>query len=288
MNKKTLLILPLTSLILSGCVMYNGKDPNQSDTTTETTSPEETLTSETSSSETSSSDDNSSSTSNEPIDPNKKVTIYLVLGQYGLYNGNKGQDIDEKCIENALVLTNTVGSALPTSNEITSTVTDSTFQCWQSYDGGGATKEYTTVPNEDGKILYALFTGGSGSGTTPAPGPDSGSTLPSSGYGILFSDNKYAVGTLQSGTDSNGRTQYLISNYSFKANEQFKIYDFTNKAGWVENLDPYSFGGNETNLKWKTYLEKGTDYYKVLVDFKANVYLKLMFNDNQIYFGLSS
>ena len=287
MNKKALLILPLASLILSGCVMYNGKDPNQSDTTTETTSPDETSTSETSSSDTSS-EGGSSTTSNEPINPSGKVTIYLVLGQYGLYNGNKGQDIIDKYIENAVVFTEDIGSALPTSKEITSTVTGSTFLCWQSYDGGGATKEYTTVPSEDGKILYALFTGGSGSGDTPAPTPDSGTTLPTSGYGILFSDNKYAVGTLQSDTDAQGRTQYLISNYSFKANEQFKLYDFTNKGGWVENLDSYSFGGDPTNLVWQTYLEKGTDYYKVLKDFKANVYLKLMFNDNQIYFGLSS
>lgn len=290
MNKKTLLLLPLLSLILSGCVMHNGKDLNEdtSDSITNTTTQGIDQESNTS---TSTSSEGNTSTSTPPS-PISTITTYLVLGEYGLYKGNKGNDIASLFLENTIVYEANSGSILPGKDDVTSSVNNSVFEHWQAYEGDGSTKEYTTVPDTNSKILYAVFSGGSGSGSSSSgdsdtPTPGGGDTLPTSGYGLLFTDNSYALGTLLTELDPQGRPQYLISNYQFYVNDEFKIYDFANKSGWVENLEGYSFGGSsETDTEWTSYLDKGTNSYTVKVDFKANVYLKLAWNNNGIYFGL--
>ncbi|MCR5490556.1 MAG: hypothetical protein K6F32_00300, partial [Bacilli bacterium] len=97
-------------------------------------------------------------------------TIYLVLSKIGQYSGTQPvkETIEDKFLENAIVYTAEVGSALPGSDEITAT-SGAEFQSWVSYDGTGALTEYTTVPSESGKILYAYF-GNNGSGTSETSG----------------------------------------------------------------------------------------------------------------------
>ncbi len=293
MNKKILLLLPLASLILSGCVMYNGKDPNAStddsqstDTTTDSTTSED----NSNSSSSSSGGGETPVTPDTPNVPTGDVTTYLVLGEYGLYQGKKGSDIESLFLENTITLTTEVGRDLPGKEDVTST-SNSTFKYWQAYEGGGAPVVYNSVPAEDGKILYAVFENGNGSSSV-TPTPDDG--LPKSGYGLYFTDKSYAVGTFhkEDRTDPNNvLTEYLISNYEFKANDGFTLYDFSNKAGWIATIDAWSFGsdpekGIDNVSKYLTTVE--TKYYKVVQDFTTDVYIKIQNGNDQIYFGKPS
>lgn len=96
------------------------------------------------------------------------VTTYLVLTQVGLYEGAKGEDVAEKFLENTITYEAEAGSALPGSDKITAT-SGATFDGWVAYEGTGALTKYTTVPNENGKVLYAYFTGGDGTPIPPEP-----------------------------------------------------------------------------------------------------------------------
>lgn len=294
MNKKLLLLFPLIAMGISSCVKYNGKDPQKdkvkpdvtSETSDDTSSGSDTSdTSDTSSSDTSSSEDPSSSEGDEPTF-GEEVTTYLVLGEYGLFRGSQGTSIGEPLyLENTIAYKALIGSPLPSKADITTTVSGSSFVCWQTYENTGSPKEYSVVPAKEGVILYAKFSGGQGGGGSGGGGGDS---MPTSGFGFMFTDSTYIVGTLQEEKDSAGRIQYKISDYQFHTGDTFQLYDFENKAGWVENLDPYSFGNTSgSGSYWPYYINKGA-YYTALVDFTAEVYLKMAYEDNVIYFGLKS
>lgn len=304
MNKKTFIFLSLATLLLSGCVMNNGKEETSNDSST-TIDPEKDNedtekpdTDSGDSGKTDSGDGDGSDTSGDDTptptpSPDSEVTTYLVLGENGLYKGNKGEDNESLFLENVITYVSKIGTALPTKDDVTSTVSGSTFVCWQSYEGDGKLVTYVNVPAENNKILYASFTGGDGSssgGDTPSVDPDPvdpSEDIPTTGYGFMFLDGTYVQGTKTNTTDTEGRTQYVIKNQKFLKDQQFQLYDFENKAGWVIDIDPWSFGGTSgTDTKWKSYLEKGSSYYKVLQDFTcAEIYLKFKFNDDQIYFG---
>lgn len=86
------------------------------------------------------------------------VTAYLVLSPIGKYQGEKGQDYPDLFLENTIKLDAPVGSELPDSNDVTTIASSQgTFASWVRYDGLGAPSKYTTVPNENGAILYANF-----------------------------------------------------------------------------------------------------------------------------------
>lgn len=86
------------------------------------------------------------------------VTTYLVLSPIGLYEGEKGQDYPDLFLENAIKFDAPVGSELPDSNDVKSIASSQgTFVSWVRYDGLGSPSKYTTVPNENGAILYANF-----------------------------------------------------------------------------------------------------------------------------------
>ena len=119
-------------------------------------------------------------TAPEPIGPgddpstptdDEEVTTYLVIGKNGRYNGEAGSDFASLYLEYTVAFKAKPGEALPTADEVTTTVTGSTFRYWQAYDGGGALTKYEKVPNVRGKILYAYFSGGSGE-VEPGPGPE--------------------------------------------------------------------------------------------------------------------
>ena len=108
-------------------------------------------------------------------EPSKStVTVYLSLGEIGLYEGKKGTDYPEVFVENGIKLVEKPGTALPGADKITST-SGATFVSWMVYEGDGAPKAYTTVPEYD-TVLYANWTGGSGTepgggGTEPGGDP---------------------------------------------------------------------------------------------------------------------
>ncbi|MCR5333097.1 MAG: hypothetical protein K6E11_03655 [Bacilli bacterium] len=279
-NNKLFLLLPLAlALGLTSCVKYNGK--NQDKSSDEPTSEELT-----------------------PYDPHEQgpgdgalgeeVTTYLVIGKYGLFHGKHAESIPSKFLEYAIEYKAQAGSVLPAESEVTTTVSGSVFAGWQAYEGNGATKEYSIVPATDGMILYARFSGGSGQdeggsgggGDTPIT-PDDGS--PKTGFGLKWSyteshEDKWYVGEYAGVEPGEAqREQYSILGATFAVGDMFQLYDFGNKAGWVENIESASFGG-----QWAHYLEKTDTVYRVIYPFtSADVYIKIAYENNSIYFGFN-
>ena len=110
--------------------------------------------------------------------------------------------------------------------------------------------------------------------------------MPDEGFGIIFADGeKFAAGSYEG--ESEGYLQYQLHGYHFQKDEQFKLYNFERKEGWVDNIDGWSFGGaSAEDTKWEEYLEKGAEYYTVKKDFYADMFIKLKAEGNNIYFGL--
>ena len=247
-NRILAILMPLLLLSLSSCVLYNGKgkpggggnDPDPTPTPTPDPDPDPDPT---------------------PPTPTGEVTTYLVLGENGLYKGERGQDVPTKFLENTISFKADIGAALPGVEDVTSTIEGSVFQYWQAYDGTGAPIGYTHVPSVNEKILYAVFTGGEGGKI---------SEKPTDGYGLMFGNGKYT-----------------INNVNFEKDDTFGLYDFATEAQWVVDLDPHSFGGDPSNIKWTSYLSKGANAYTVLKSFTASYFcIKLAYEHDQVYIGI--
>ena len=105
--------------------------------------------------------------------PDGTVTVYLDLGQIGLYEGKKGTDYPEVFIENGVKITGNPGDALPGKDKITST-SGAEFSNWMYYkasDKTGAPTKCDVLP-EFNCVLLANWSGGSG--TTPVDPPVTG------------------------------------------------------------------------------------------------------------------
>ena len=108
-----------------------------------------------------------------------------------------------------------------------------------------------------------------------------------SGYGLKI-NNRTLLAVEQDGQDYSGRTQYKITRQSFKTGDSVSLYNFSTGDTWVIDVDPYSFGGDSgSSTKWNNYLTKNASTYTVKQDFSADIYIKLKYNDDQIYFDLS-
>lgn len=86
------------------------------------------------------------------------VSTYLVLSSIGQYQGSSGLNYEDLFLENTIKYDAVPGSPLPNKSDV-STIASSVgvFSSWVRYDGTGAPTQYTTVPNENGAILYANF-----------------------------------------------------------------------------------------------------------------------------------
>ena len=106
----------------------------------------------------------------EEVAPGTEVTVYLNLGAVGRYKGQKGQDIPEKFLENAVVFTGKAGQdSLPGASDVTAT-SGATFVSWVYYAGGGAPVAFDKVPCYKDLILLANFSGGNGTITSESGG----------------------------------------------------------------------------------------------------------------------
>ena len=103
--------------------------------------------------------------------PTGEVTTYLVLSSVGLYKGNEGISVTEKNLENTIVFIAKPGDPLPTKEDVTHIYGSAELKNWYCYEGKGAPTEYTTVPSENGKILYANFVSNGQNPVDPTPGP---------------------------------------------------------------------------------------------------------------------
>ena len=249
--------------------------------------------------------------SGEPVEPATNVTVYLVFGPNGLYNGNKVEDkVEAKFLEHTVTFTGLSGSDLPGKDVVTSSVKDSVFVAWTAYNNDGKLTEYTKVPNVNEKILYASFTGGAGGahsgggssggggsggeggGETPQPSEYPGSTmgtLPTTGFGLVFSDGTYM--DAQETDPYQEFLQYYITKRSFKQGQAFTLYDFGGGNPFLAKvINSYSFGGNPDQIMYDKYISVDTtnNRYVILKDFNAEyIYLKMKMNNDEIYIELA-
>ena len=100
------------------------------------------------------------------------VTVYLVLSSVGLYNGQRGDTITDKHLENTIAYIGQVGSDLPGASVVTHSYGSATFDSWVAYDGAGAPTVYTKVPAVNNKILYAQFVPNGQAPVTPTTPTD--------------------------------------------------------------------------------------------------------------------
>lgn len=104
--------------------------------------------------------------------PDGTVTVYLDLGEIGLYEGKKGTDYPEAFVENGVKITGKPGDALPGKDKITST-SGAEFSNWMYYkasDKTGAPTRYDVLP-EFNCVLLANWSGGSGTQPVDPPTP---------------------------------------------------------------------------------------------------------------------
>ena len=305
MKKKLLLLLiPLLTLGLSSCVLYNGQGKPGGKSATPTPS-------------SSVSPDTSSVTPPNPAPhetpddtpTGEKITVYLVFGQYGKYEGELVTTKEDSLfLEHVKKMENmTVGSDLPGKDKVTSAVEGRIFLNWVMYKNDGKLTEYTKVPAIKDAILYASFgedpdnpSQGSGSGGGSSGG--GGSVTPSeftpateaeangTGFGFKFFGAHEAYMAGQEVDPFDGFQQYKFSKRAFKKGQEFALYDFSSKGTWTVPIDKYSFGGSETQpTEWQKYLARSGDekYYTVLQDFNASeIYIKIKYEQDQVYIAL--
>ena len=210
------------------------------------------------------------------LDSSSHVT-YLSMSRYGRLSVDgdliEGINVPELFLENTIAYEADAGKTLP---EAVSTVENVVFRGWFTYKNNIYPEKVTNVPMNNGEILYALFDGPTGGG--------GGVTV--EGYGLKFSDGT-KVNATHIGLNDEGYDEYLVSNYSFEAGKSFGLYDFGTDASWVVDLNPWSFGDTAgSGTIWKQYLSKGASTYTVLQNFRADVYIKLKFEADNVYFGL--
>ena len=305
MKKKLLfLLVPLLLAGLSGCVKYNGQPRSNNGVT-----PTPTSSNNPSPSSSGPSGDSSSVTPPNPAhgetsDDAKegdKITIYLVFGQYGKYEGEFVNTNEEslflehvKKVQEAVV-----GSDLPGKDKVTSSAANSVFKAWVMYKNDGKLTEYTKVPAIKNAILYASFEqdgenqGGGGSqgggSATSEYAPSSATETATSGFGFIFPGAHTTYMLAVDVGEDNGYHQYKLTKRSFTKNQEFKLYDFSTQGAWVVNVDQYSFGGSDTHPnEWQNYLSNDGSKYTVLKDFNVSeIYIKTKLGDDQVYFALA-
>ena len=298
-KKLAFLLISLLACGLSSCVLYNGQAKSGSKNNTPSSSAP------------------SGDTSVTPPDPSPhdtpddskegdKITVYLVFGQYGKYEGELVTSSEESLfLEHVKKMENvTVGSDLPGKDKVTSSVSGSEFKTWVMYKNDGKLTEYTKVPAINNAILYATFSGGNGGGSsgggsqggggsqtsdfTPATAEEATGT---EGYGFKFLGQHLTYMKAVYTDAFDGFTQYKLTNRAFTKNQEFQLYNYSDTtSGWAVPLDKYSFGGSESHPEeWKNYLSISDDgkRYTVLQDFNASdIYIKLKFGEDQLYFAL--
>ena len=94
-------------------------------------------------------------------------------------------------------------------------------------------------------------------------------------YGILVNGTTYYGGTLVD--EFEGFTQYL-AHVPVQSGDQVQLCDFDNKATWAVTLNSSSVNGFSLN----------GDHYDVTVDGCYDFYIKLKYQQDQLYVGLGS
>lgn len=259
MKKALYLVFPLLALSLAGCVKYNGQGKDGPTSGSGATT----------------------SGSATPVDPAIDVTYYLNLGPNGLLDGQPGTACGAN-LEYGVKIDGKSGDALPTRGKITSSQYNVEFKYWVL---DGTQDIISTVPSENNCVFVAIF--------GPIDPKARTKNIPDSGFGIKFGDDTYYVGT-EAGKErpddpvDKGRDQLRITNAYFLKGETFTFVNFSDGSTWADegSIDPYSLGGTDMHsTNWLNYFRVENEKYRVMKDFTTDdIYIKLRYNDNMIWF----
>ena len=162
---------------------------------------------------------------------------------------------------------------------------------YNNYKGSVSSLLLIQANNDEADIFLRVYEDGMSFWISGGTSADHDLGIPTEGFGLLFASGANVVAADKGTTtiDEKEYHQYLVADAVFHTGDQFKLYNFEAKAGWVDNVDGYSFNGDSASSEaWKEYLTKGAQYYTVKQDFCADVWMKLNIEGNNIYFGLKT
>lgn len=209
-----------------------------------------------------------------PAEPGVNTsTCYLVLTRNGLYNGEKGQKVADKFLENTVVYEAEANSKLPGADVITSSIKDVVFSNWISYQHEGKPTIHTTMP-KDGSILYAFFKTNNihnGEQSEKDPNADPKPDVPTTEKLSIKSD-KQTVEATYTGLANNvkGSSQYHAK-VTFAVGEVWNI-EYKN----TEKVDKWETGSN--NAFTKKQMEVSNKDALVNVAGTYDIYVKIYGN----------
>ena len=110
------------------------------------------------------------------------------------------------------------------------------------------------------------------------------------GYGIVVSYDDPEEGIVYESVfaefnkEEDEVNEYFIAGYEFKEGMRFYAYNFNNEQDFALAIDSYSLGGN-----YADYIEydEETGEFVIKQDFTADIYLKLKFGSDSVYFGFA-
>lgn len=108
-------------------------------------------------------------------------------------------------------------------------------------------------------------------------------SIPSEGYGLLINGSNKIAATHSEELGPQGEDQYYLLNYTFAVGDTIKLYNYSSHASWIVNIDEASFGGNTSG-----YISTEDGTWVVTRGFVADVYIKIQYENDSVYFGLIS
>ena len=228
---------------------------------------------------------------------------YLMMGPFGYLSMDGAPQkgvVSDLFYENTIIWNGVPGSDLPDASVVKTTVSGAQFRGWAYYNEENDhvwPDYYETVPSTEGVALKAIFdgtdaggnTGGGGSGG--GGGSQGGGGTTQTGFGIIKGDGTSFIGESK-GKNFEGYDEYLVSGVSFTTGETFSLYDPSTLGKWVVDINPYSFSpdpehGTEDPERVASYLTKGETSYTVNKDFKADLYIQILYQQDRLYIQLA-
>ena len=103
-------------------------------------------------------------------------------------------------------------------------------------------------------------------------------SLSAASYGIMINGSDYHAGQLNPTPGDPSFTEYMVLGVSVSSGATLQLWDQDNSAGWAVDLDGASV---------KTIVRDG-DHYNCTADGCYDFYIKLKFNEDQLYIGSCS
>ena len=214
-------------------------------------------------------------TYNGNIEGENTVTIYLELGEGGLYKGESGAKESALYLENCVKYVATPGSELPTKDDVTNVNGDVLLK-WEYVPGHGHNETMKTVPNYEACVLYAVY------GKEAQGNPDAdwfivgtGSFVtgptwnPSGGFGMTENpDHPYSD------------AEYMAIGVHFETGDIWKICS-KDTSKWIETGWESQAGSAIANGDMKSVgNEFGGSNIEVITSGYYDIYLKLYNNSD--------